>query len=105
MTSWLPGRKYEHVVAPLPFETGTRDGGSSPRFIRKMRSQLAVAGRACKMSSRPSNDQYASAFSPPGVSWRKSERCSSCASDGGCGMGEGPDGAGRGGGTAGPHDR
>src|SRR6266496_5621066 len=95
MTSWSPGRKYEQVVAPLPLETGMNDGGFSPTRIRKIRSQAAVAGRACRMSCVPSNDQYASAFSPPNVSGSKSAKCPSAGRGRVAARGVSSEGAGR----------
>jgi hypothetical protein len=34
MTSWSPGRKNEHVVAPSPFDTGTKTGVGAKGFVR-----------------------------------------------------------------------
>ena len=45
-----------------------------------MRSHAASGPRACKISASPANDQYASAFSPPNVSWRRFARCVSAGS-------------------------
>ena len=57
MTSLSPGRKNEHVVAPLPLDTGVKTGAGENGSRRPMRSHDAVALRACKMSWSPAHDQ------------------------------------------------
>jgi hypothetical protein len=57
MTSLSPGRKKEHVVAPLPLDTGVKVGVDAKGFMRPMRSHDAVAPRACMMSWSPAHDQ------------------------------------------------
>src|SRR5262245_41558333 len=42
-----------------------------------MRSQPCPGSFDCSESELPSHDQYASAFSPSKVSWRRSRRCRS----------------------------
>ena len=74
MTSSSPGMKYEHVVAPLPLETWVGVGLSPKAGIVKMRSQPMSPTLAWKTSLSPLEDQYASAFSPPKVSCRRSAR-------------------------------
>src|SRR5262245_53918746 len=63
-----------------------------------MRSHAAPCTFACNTSSRPANDQYASAFSPPNVSRRRPAKCVSPASGGSSGGGGGAGFAGAGGG-------
>src|SRR5512140_3028155 len=69
------GKKYGHVVRPLPLERRRVVFSGAFGSISKIWSQ-AYGGRVeWKMSFFPSADQYASAFSPPNVSWRTFARC------------------------------
>lgn len=69
------GKKYAHVVRPLPVDRRRVDFSGAATSISKIWSH-AYGGRVdWKTSFFPSADQYASAFSPPNVSWRTFARC------------------------------
>ena len=88
------GKKYEQVVLPSPLETRRRSEPSA--FIVKIWSQGSLPSSDWKMSRVPSADQYASAFCPPKVSWRRLARnFSSPGREEGRGLDGGPRASGR----------
>src|SRR2546422_1508808 len=69
-------KKYPHVVLPVPLETRCSAEPSSARMMYCW-SHERPSRVDWKISQRPSGLKYASAFSPPYVSWRMLRRCDS----------------------------
>jgi hypothetical protein len=68
------GKKCAHVVAPWPDETGAGVPAAGLTGSRQMRSHPSPGRRAWNDSWAPSNEKYASAFSPSRVSCTRSAR-------------------------------
>src|SRR5262245_34183679 len=80
------GKKYAQVQRPLPVDT--RRWSEPSAFMRKIWSHFDPSRVDWKISSRPSAEKYASAFSPPAVSflmflrWRSADGAAGTAGDG-----------------------